>query len=110
MTGSPFSDSLTGDPGINTLVGSGGNDSFGWSGGADTFDGGTGTNSVDFSADPSGIALDLTVAGPQAGADNVVARLDPERDRNPAERLAHGRRRHEHDQRRRRLGHDRRRR
>ena len=71
VTGSPFSDSLTGDPGINTLVGSGGNDSFGWSGDADTFDGGTGTNSADFSADPSGIALDLTVAGPQAGADNV---------------------------------------
>jgi Ca2+-binding RTX toxin-like protein len=71
VTGSPFSDSLTGDPGINTLVGSGGNDSFGWSGDADTFDGGAGTNSADFSADPSGIALDLTVAGPQGGADNV---------------------------------------
>jgi Ca2+-binding RTX toxin-like protein len=70
VTGSPFSDSLAGDPGANTLLGSGGNDSFGFSGGGDTFDGGTGTNSADFSADTSGIALDLSVAGPQAGADN----------------------------------------
>ena len=71
--GSPFVDNLTGDPGANVLTGAGGNDSFGFSGGGDTFDGGTGTNSADFSADTSGIALELTVLDtPQAGADNTT--------------------------------------
>ncbi|MGZ4257252.1 MAG: beta strand repeat-containing protein [Gaiellaceae bacterium] len=73
VMGSPFADSLTGDAGANLLNGGDGNDSFAFSGGGDTFAGGTGTNSADFSADTSGIALDLTVLGtPQAGADNTT--------------------------------------
>ena len=59
LEGSDHSDRLTGDDGANVLEGRGG---------ADTLDGGRGSDTASYAHSPRGVAVDLTLTGPQHGA------------------------------------------
>jgi Ca2+-binding RTX toxin-like protein len=59
LIGSPFDDLLTGNNAANTFTGGAGDDTFVGLGGKDTFIGGDGNDSVDHSAAPAGVNVNL---------------------------------------------------
>jgi Ca2+-binding RTX toxin-like protein len=74
VAGSSFEDTITGDANNNVLSGRGGADTMDGAAGIDVLSGGNGIDTADYSADPSGVAVDLgagTVGDGYGGSDTV---------------------------------------
>ncbi|MCC0049839.1 MAG: cadherin domain-containing protein, partial [Rhodobiaceae bacterium] len=74
VTGGSGNDTLTGDAGVNVIDGGGGDDIIAGLAGADTLTGGTGTDTLDYSADSTGVIIDLgnnTASGGDAAGDTI---------------------------------------
>jgi Ca2+-binding RTX toxin-like protein len=68
LTGGNGHDSLYGGAGQDLLHGFGGNDALAPGSGDDDVDGGSGHDAVDYIANPTGVDVDLAIAGPQLGS------------------------------------------
>ena len=68
LTGGNGHDSLYGGAGQDLLHGFGGNDALAPGSGDDDVDGGAGHDAVDYIANPTGVDVDLAIAGPQLGS------------------------------------------
>jgi Ca2+-binding RTX toxin-like protein len=76
LTGGSGSDKLTGNGAANVLSGGSGNDTLIGGAGNDTLDGGAGTDLADYSADTSGVTVDLVAGaanGSSIGSDTLAS-------------------------------------